>query len=747
MEMLELQNQKLAAQLAQRRAEVQDLERQLERTQRNAEARQRLAMAVKRRWRQMHEDLEVLAAQCGLPEVVQDVHEDEKDPFLALLAEEARHVEPESVAQDGDGRLGGPPPTEEALQVLEKKTRDAFAAVLRALVRRGGAQHAAEDAGSLQAHAETMAEKHRQAAAQSRKDREKLREVEDALVLAQQQHRDLQNELEDARNELASVRRKLASVEAGPKSDRATATRAEEEGRGQDGNMTSSVDVEKVQAAFEEEKAALERHLETLRSEADNALRERANISQQLHECQSKHKYAERYFQEERTKLQTRLEAMTAERDQLAKTAHNLRVERDKWMVEKMKRSSSRDALYDMENKVRRLEEELRLARISRPRAYEKAEQDLLQNVVRVIKLSRQELEGLTQNLSRVETDAGMSGKRKREDAELGTTRIRDSGLDQELACSKQTIEDLRERLRAAEEAITAARLGQDASSLDEELKKLHVRVKELEDRVSRADEARMVAEEERDAFAGELDGVAMALEELSSQNKRLLEQLAASSEDQLQLQLASAKQVTELNELQKTTEDREEQCKVQAHDVEDAREKVKRAESRLTEMQDRVVHLSQRLSMMEEQRDRYRADASNASAELARLEQQYNAAKETADKLRTDIQAAERSAGRDSSRCAMLESETKSLRAQVDRLKGLVGKDISEVNDSQVKALRQIVKCPVCSSRDKEVAITKCYHLFCHQCIQENLDSRHRKCPGCGVGFGANDVKRIYFS
>eukprot|EP00894_Picocystis_sp_ML_P003117 jgi/Pico_ML_1/53634/g416.t1 len=62
-----------------------------------------------------------------------------------------------------------------------------------------------------------MAEKHRQAAAQSRKDREKLREVEDALVLAQQQHRDLQNELEDARNELASVRRKLASVEAGPK--------------------------------------------------------------------------------------------------------------------------------------------------------------------------------------------------------------------------------------------------------------------------------------------------------------------------------------------------------------------------------------------------------------------------------------------------------------------------------------------------------------------------------------------------
>ncbi len=37
--------------------------------------------------------------------------------------------------------------------------------------------------------------------------------------------------------------------------------------------------------------------------------------------------------------------------------------------------------------------------------------------------------------------------------------------------------------------------------------------------------------------------------------------------------------------------------------------------------------------------------------------------------------------------------------------------------------------------------------HVFCNHCIKKNLESRHRKCPGCGVGFGAGDVKHFYFT
>jgi E3 ubiquitin-protein ligase BRE1 len=46
---------------------------------------------------------------------------------------------------------------------------------------------------------------------------------------------------------------------------------------------------------------------------------------------------------------------------------------------------------------------------------------------------------------------------------------------------------------------------------------------------------------------------------------------------------------------------------------------------------------------------------------------------------------------------------------------------------------------------RLKDRIITKCYHLFCSECVDENLRSRHRKCPACGQTFGAGDVKPVY--
>ena len=57
------------------------------------------------------------------------------------------------------------------------------------------------------------------------------------------------------------------------------------------------------------------------------------------------------------------------------------------------------------------------------------------------------------------------------------------------------------------------------------------------------------------------------------------------------------------------------------------------------------------------------------------------------------------------------------------------------------------MLRCSVCRDRFKEVAITRCFHLFCKECIDENLRNRHRKCPACGEKFGQDDVKTIYFT
>jgi len=66
---------------------------------------------------------------------------------------------------------------------------------------------------------------------------------------------------------------------------------------------------------------------------------------------------------------------------------------------------------------------------------------------------------------------------------------------------------------------------------------------------------------------------------------------------------------------------------------------------------------------------------------------------------------------------------------------------------EAEIRAVKARLQCSVCSERDKSVVITKCFHAFCNECIQQNLKVRLRKCPGCGISFGQDDVHPIYLT
>lgn len=66
---------------------------------------------------------------------------------------------------------------------------------------------------------------------------------------------------------------------------------------------------------------------------------------------------------------------------------------------------------------------------------------------------------------------------------------------------------------------------------------------------------------------------------------------------------------------------------------------------------------------------------------------------------------------------------------------------------EAENRALLKVLNCSVCGSGRKDTIITKCFHVFCGACIRKNLETRHRKCPGCGTGFGQGDVRSIYIA
>ena len=63
-----------------------------------------------------------------------------------------------------------------------------------------------------------------------------------------------------------------------------------------------------------------------------------------------------------------------------------------------------------------------------------------------------------------------------------------------------------------------------------------------------------------------------------------------------------------------------------------------------------------------------------------------------------------------------------------------------------EIDAYKSMLRCSVCNDRPKASIITRCYHMFCQECVQVRLDNRDRKCPGCAQVFSASDVKSIYF-
>ena len=70
-----------------------------------------------------------------------------------------------------------------------------------------------------------------------------------------------------------------------------------------------------------------------------------------------------------------------------------------------------------------------------------------------------------------------------------------------------------------------------------------------------------------------------------------------------------------------------------------------------------------------------------------------------------------------------------------------------NSVDKDMLDMTLNMLRCFVCRDRFKSVVITKCYHMFCSECMEANLKTRNRKCPACGEKFGQDDVKTVYFT
>ncbi|XP_072988140.1 E3 ubiquitin-protein ligase BRE1-like 1 isoform X1 [Typha latifolia] len=299
-------------------------------------------------------------------------------------------------------------------------------------------------------------------------------------------------------------------------------------------------------------------------------------------------------------------------------------------------------------------------------------------------------------------------------------------------------------RVKAANEAEAISQ--QRLATAEAEIAELRQKLEASERDLGRLSETLKSKHEEGDAYLSEIESIGQAYEDMQTQNQHLLQQVTERDDYNIKLVLESVKARQVQNALH---------LEVQSLD-----RKLQQANSLLDLYNLKIVQLDDQLKVWSEQvgqlvEDGWQKSVSLEDAqrklvdvrgETQQLRQSFDGVQTRVEMSRLDVaellvelEKERFNKKRIEESLEVMTRKAVSLRSQAE------GSSVLEKLRQEVGEYRGILKCGICHDRQKEVVVAKCYHLFCNQCVQKSIESRHRKCPTCGSSFGPNDVKPIY--
>lgn len=291
-------------------------------------------------------------------------------------------------------------------------------------------------------------------------------------------------------------------------------------------------------------------------------------------------------------------------------------------------------------------------------------------------------------------------------------------------------------------EAISQQRLATAEAEIADLRQKLEFSIRD----VSKSSEMLNSKHEEGEAYLSEIESIGQAYEDMQTQNQHLLHQIMERDEYNIKLVMEGVKSrqmhdgvCSEMKSMNKKLQE--------ANSLMDLYVlKAARFDEQLRIRSDQVAKLVE---------DGWQSsvDLGNAQGKLADVERESQLLRQSMNEIQ--VQAMENrlevtellielererfNKKRIDEGLETMTMKATTLRNQTD------GSILLEKLRQEIREYKGILRCRICHDRQKEVVIAKCYHLFCSQCIQRTIESRHRKCPTCSVSFGPNDVKPIY--
>ncbi|CAD5122519.1 DgyrCDS10941 [Dimorphilus gyrociliatus] len=314
---------------------------------------------------------------------------------------------------------------------------------------------------------------------------------------------------------------------------------------------------------------------------------------------------------------------------------------------------------------------------------------------------------------------------------------------------AKQEVEELKMIIKKLEKENHSSRSNHSDSNIDhEQLANKNRKIAHMEKQIANLKSDLQAKEEQENALLSEMDVTGEALDETRDQNYRLLTELKEKDDANINLMSERLKAQQTVRLLKEEKKQLAEEIQILAQQLDAQNEVVRSLEEKergLIATLTCYEKESNTKQMALENQKRKAVECSQAAADLKLQVEKYQTQLKEAQ-----VAVAEKTTvlEREMFKHKRLKEEVASSRKKLERAKKIEqASSADEVLMEEIKEYKEQLTCPSCKVKKKDAVLTKCFHVFCLDCLKVRYETRQRKCPKCNAGFGAHDYHRLYLT
>ncbi|EDV97749.1 GH17039 [Drosophila grimshawi] len=255
------------------------------------------------------------------------------------------------------------------------------------------------------------------------------------------------------------------------------------------------------------------------------------------------------------------------------------------------------------------------------------------------------------------------------------------------------------------------------------------------------------VGSHEEEALLNEMEVTGQAFEDMQEQNSRLIQQLREKDDANFKLmsERIKANQLHKLLREEKTV--LEDQMATASTQIEAMHIVLRKLEEKERTLQATVASIEKELMLRQQAMEMHKRKAIESAQSAADLKlhlEKYHAQMKEAQQV-----VAEKTSSLEAEayKTKRLQEELAQFKRKAERMKKMEmsGTTIDEVMIEEIREYKETLTCPSCKVKRKDAVLSKCFHVFCYDCLRTRYETRQRKCPKCNCAFGANDYHRLY--